>query len=240
MSKTKTMPLANSGRKISARICDYLVYLVITILLSFLCTFWVFDSTFTYIEKEPYLFSLMLSISMIAGILFWYLHFIIVPLFWKGQTLFMKAFKIRIYYDKDEIVGKAHNNIFKYQIIPLIGIFFASLLTAFTSFAFDDPLNFLKSIITLNNVKGTSEGISTAASVMIAMYVIFSFPIIGIVINEVSNKNHQTWIESRCELYIIDLKEFKEEIKVKNEIKKDVKLPGVIDMEELESISDKS
>lgn len=233
MSKIKNYPLASAARRITSRLCDYIFIILINVGLTIGLTFFTIDSSFTKIlPDKAWLFSLMLFVSNIVFIFIRWFYFVQISIWTKGRTLFYKIFKLRIYYDDKE---KIYRRIFIHEFMSISGVCFSNILISLISFSFDDPLLFITNTFSMNSLKGVGSGIEIASSVMITVYVLSCFPLIGVVVNTGMNSRTTTLLDENNKIYVIHLLA-NNKIVDKIEKKKVHTLPGDIDLEELEKI----
>lgn len=232
MSKIKNYPLASSARRITSRFLDYMLIIIINVGLTIALTFFTLDTSFTKIMPDKtWLFSLMLLISNIIFIFIWWFYFVQITLWTNGRTLFYKMFKLRMYYENKE---KIYRRIFNHEFMAISGVCFSNIIVSLISFAFDDPLLFIVNTFSMNSLKGVGSGIQIASSVMITVYVLSCFPLIGVIANTAMNSNTTSLLDENNKIYIVYLVPNKK-IEIKNK-EKIYSLPGDIDSEELEKL----
>ncbi|MGL4950375.1 MAG: RDD family protein [Mycoplasma sp.] len=235
MSKKTTYQLATASQKILSRLCDYFLFLCINVLITFLCIFWTFDSSYKNIIVDHKIFSSMLIVSLAINSIIWYLYFIILCTLWKGNTIFMKAFKIKMHWDKGTKKSHVVRNLMSYHAISVFGLFFTMWFVVCISLMFSDPIQFFVSIITLNSKTTNIENLQLVSGIAISLFVIFTLPLIGMTCLEVANGNHQTWLESRYGFHYIQTTKKDKQKEIKKESKSSA-LPGIIEEENLEEL----
>lgn len=233
MSKIKNYPLASAARRIGSGLCDYIFIILINVGITIGLTFFTLDASLTKVlPDKAWLFSLMFVTSNIIFVFIWWIYFVQMSIWTKGRTLFYKIFKLRMYYEDKE---KIYRRIFAHEFMSISGICFANILISLVSFSFDDPLLFITNTFSMNSIKGVGNGIEIASSVMITVYVLSCFPLIGVVVNTAMNSNTTTLLDENNKIYVIHLLTNN---KVTDKIEKNKihTLPGDIDLEELEKI----
>lgn len=122
-----------------------------------------------------------------------------------------------------------------YQSIPVGAVYLNTLLIILVSFAFENPVNFISSIFTLNNTNGADTWVKMAAGILLACAVIFSFPTLGILVNIALNSNTTSILDETYNFFVIIADQPINKTKTASKVKQ-TDLPGLIDIEELEQL----
>lgn len=225
MKNKKVFPLAKASIRIFARILDMLFLSIFSGIISFLLTFKITDWS-----DKPYdhkLFVGILLLSIFINFVIWFCYFIILPLKWKGYTLFKKALKIKIY-SKDKL---SLMSLMKHDFLIWIIYFILLTFFVFLLFGASNPTSLIINLFSMNYEKNIFDNVIMAITQSI--FAISFLPNLIYSINMFFNSGKQSMADKISDTLVVHIVQ-KEEIKTTKKInKKKTHLPGDIDIKEL-------
>ncbi|WEK83050.1 MAG: RDD family protein [Mycoplasma sp.] len=226
--------LAKASDRILARIIDLIVVFVINI--GFGALIFLTDPSFKgtlegFIVSEPYRYLLFGLISW--GVFF--LYFVILPYYWKGQTLGLKLFKLGIY--NQLLLGFLFNiikkEVFVWMIAITVGLLFSVVL--FIVGSADNPDAAWKVLLSLLTFKKDSDGPYQWISVTFSsFYTLDALILLVVLINTIMRSEKTTLIDNWSNTVVVKLKDINSSKqnnnlnKIKTTKRKNYSLPGVI------------
>lgn len=225
--------LASSQRRFLLRISEYLILISLNIVIMYLYTFKIVDFSNYDANYNHNLFSLAFTCAFITDFLFWSIYFIIIPYFYKGYTLLAKLFKLKLYCAQSEWKLL---NFFKREILLWVPINILFIIIGLISFVFNDPINFLVSIVLINK-QSNNVWQTIIATFLLFLNIILFLPIILAIINLFLNSKKSTFIDRFSHLKLLYMKPIMSIEDVKNNKEsKTYDLPLLIDPGELEKL----
>ncbi len=224
--------LASSQRRFLLRMLEYLILIGLNVVIMYLYTFKIINFNNYQANYNHILFSVAFTCAFITDFIYWSIYFIVIPYFCKGYTLFGKVFKLKLYCHQSEW---KFINFLKRELLLWIPINILFILIGLISFAFNDPINFLVSIILIN--KQDNNVVKTiVATFLLFLNIVLFLPIVLAIINLFLNNKSTTFIDRFSHLKLLYMKPLTSECINNDKEPKTYDLPLLIDPDELEKL----
>ena len=225
--------LAPASNRIFARLIDFVI--MISLSIGFACLIFFTDPGFkcniqTMDITEPYRYFLFVIVNTISFVS----YFMVLPYFWKGQTLGLKAFKLAIY---NVIFTHFFGNIFKRELLVWVIntiINFILALTLFIIGTTSGSHNAIELIVQMFTYDSTLPYFAVAI-IFITMYMVSMMLLIFVIFSVAFNSKRQSLIDrisNTVTVKKIDVNGSDKNNKIinkKNKLpKRNFNLPGVI------------
>ncbi len=179
----------------------------------------------TKTSNNPDLFRGMFFLSVLISYLWWFIYFIVIPYYWKGYTLFKKAFKLKTHELIDST--KFFQHLVKKECMIWMPIFLVLFIYSIVLSSFqDDPLKMLQTLLNYQNTN-THDYINPIFQFLFIFSII---PVIIIMIHMAINSKKRALhdiFSDTCVVYLVPM-EGSDTPKI-NSRKLNLDLPGMID-----------